>query len=158
MAGAGIDPGRHRAYGARSRSPAYRPQSGRGNTPRFDDGGATEKLRGVRQAGVCLRLRRVEPEPAADHGREMQIERLPPVFPVEEPVDQPVNSGVSAVETPRETWAESVRRPVAAQLGDEGPCSHRAGGDTVPLAGDQGWPADVRPHGSRPGREVYSCL
>jgi hypothetical protein len=51
---------------------------------------------------------------------------------------------------------ESIRRPVAAQLGDEGLCPDRAGGDTVQSAGDQGRPADVRPHGSRPGSEVYS--
>src|SRR5450759_1712736 len=121
MAGAGIDPGRHRAYGARSRSPAYRPQGGGGNTPRFDDGGAAEKLRGLRQAGVCLRLRGAGPEPATDHGCEMQIDRLPPVFPVAEPVEQSVHSGVSAVEAPRVARTESVRRPVAAQLGDEGP-------------------------------------
>src|ERR1035437_2907253 len=117
MAGAGIDPRGHRAYGARGRSPAYWPQGGGGNAPRFDDGGAAEKLRGVRQARFCLRLRGVRPEPATDHECEMQIDRLPPAFPVEEPVEQSVHSGVSAVEAPGGARTESVRRPLAAQLG-----------------------------------------
>src|ERR1017187_2842871 len=119
MAREGIDPGRHREYGARGRSPAYRPPGRGGNTPRFADRGAAEELCGVRQAGVCLQLGGGGPEPATDHGCEMQVDRLPTVFSSEEFADQPVHSAVAVVETPRRIGAESVRRPVTAQLGDE---------------------------------------